>query len=969
MAANGNLIFQDTNKATFVGANSNVVIDTVNASLGVGVDVNGPTSNLHVVGNAYVTSNLEVGTANLFVNTTSGKVGVGTNSPSAKLHIVPDDVTTTDLSSFPSQWGSLLETQWLDTYFYSMVSYNQVEDVAVDSNGNVYVTGWYKSDSTWNVGNSVTFPAQSGFNKQSFTIKYNSTGTPQWGKITGGNVGEGRSIVTDSSGNVYVTGSFNNSAIIDLGNSVTLPNVGTSQSFTYIVKYDTDGTAQWANAVEATNGSNGYGIAVDSNGNVYATGQYRQTTGTTSLGNSISLPQTNSDADPYTIKYNSSGVAQWANGIGTEGSSGAGPNYGYGIATDSDGNVYVTGSYYHSGPSAISLGNGVTIAANSATSDAFIVKYNTAGTAQWANVIDSRQTIGYGIATDSSGNVYVTGIYEYYGSSISLGNSVTLPDAYTTGKNIFTAKYDTNGVAQWADALETSTSGNNSYSYGIATDSNGNVYVTGTYSLNSSIDLGNNFTLPVKSGRGYVVVYDTDGTTQGVRVIDATSGSCTGRGVAAGSNGTIVVCGNIPSLFTGGSVTIDDTTTLTRTTTFNASPDDNIGLIIKYSTQTSVRDTGLTVTGNVSVVGGGDFVVDTDTLYVSAVNSRVGVGTNAPVAELHVAGTGAIVVPSGTTAQQPTGVAGMIRFNATIEKFEFYDGTVWSQLGGVSAIGGTVTNVGGYTIHTFTSSGTFTVISSGEVEYLVVAGGGGGGSDAGGGGGAGGMLTGSRALNTGTYTITRGAGGSGGSGGSSPTYPSDNASNGSDSAIINSSGTDIVRALGGGLGGMGQSRAPGNQPIQNGGSGGGGGGTYPSANNGGDGGLGTSGQGNNGSRGLYNTETGGGGGGAGGPPPNSVRTGTALGTGQNGGPGRQSDISGTLTYYAGGGGGGAWSNSQYSDGLGGIGGGGGGGAGTGSKTHTSGRNGTSNTGGGGGGGTQANGGSGGSGIVIIRYLS
>jgi hypothetical protein len=60
MAANGNLIFQDTNKATFVGANSNVVIDTVHASFGIGVDVNGPTSNLHVVGNAYVSSNLHV---------------------------------------------------------------------------------------------------------------------------------------------------------------------------------------------------------------------------------------------------------------------------------------------------------------------------------------------------------------------------------------------------------------------------------------------------------------------------------------------------------------------------------------------------------------------------------------------------------------------------------------------------------------------------------------------------------------------------------------------------------------------------------------------------------------------------------------------------------------------------------------------------------------------------------------------
>ena len=87
MAANGNLIFQDTNKATFVGANSNVVIDTVHASFGVGVDVNGPTSNLHVVGNAYVTSNLEVGTANLFVDTVNSRVGVGTTNPQDVTHI------------------------------------------------------------------------------------------------------------------------------------------------------------------------------------------------------------------------------------------------------------------------------------------------------------------------------------------------------------------------------------------------------------------------------------------------------------------------------------------------------------------------------------------------------------------------------------------------------------------------------------------------------------------------------------------------------------------------------------------------------------------------------------------------------------------------------------------------------------------------------------------------------------------
>jgi hypothetical protein len=93
MSTNGILDFQGTNKATFVGENSNVVIDTVNASFGIGVDVNGPTSNLHVVGNAYVSSNLEVGTANLFVDTVNSRVGIGTTTPGETLSIYKEDTT------------------------------------------------------------------------------------------------------------------------------------------------------------------------------------------------------------------------------------------------------------------------------------------------------------------------------------------------------------------------------------------------------------------------------------------------------------------------------------------------------------------------------------------------------------------------------------------------------------------------------------------------------------------------------------------------------------------------------------------------------------------------------------------------------------------------------------------------------------------------------------------------------------
>jgi len=85
MAANGILDFQGTNQVNFMGAASNIVIDTVTASLGIGVDVNGPTSNLHVVGNAHVSTNLTIGGNIDFIgNLTQGGApygGSGGSSP------------------------------------------------------------------------------------------------------------------------------------------------------------------------------------------------------------------------------------------------------------------------------------------------------------------------------------------------------------------------------------------------------------------------------------------------------------------------------------------------------------------------------------------------------------------------------------------------------------------------------------------------------------------------------------------------------------------------------------------------------------------------------------------------------------------------------------------------------------------------------------------------------------------------
>jgi hypothetical protein len=79
---------------------------------------------------------------------------------------------------------------------------------------------------------------------------------------------------------------------------------------------------------------------------------------------------------------------------------------------------------------------------------------------------------------------------------------------------------------------------------------------------------------------------------------------------------------------------------------------------------------------------------DSNTLVIDATNNRVGVKTASPAVSLDVTGTDAIKIPSGTTAQRPTGATGHIRYNSSNSQFEGYNGSAWGQLGGGATGGG-----------------------------------------------------------------------------------------------------------------------------------------------------------------------------------------------------------------------------------------------------------------------------------------
>jgi len=249
------------------------------------------------------------------------------------------------------------------------------------------------------------------------------------------------------------------------------------------------------------------------------------------------------------------------------------------------------------------------------------------------------------------------------------------------------------------------------------------------------------------------------------------------------------------------------------------------------------------------------------------------------------------------------------------------------------AYGGTITTVGGFFVHVFTSNGTFTPLIAMDVEYLVIGGGAAGGRGLGGGGGAGGYLTATGfGVTAQDYAIVVGAG---------STYVR------TDSGVAQANGANstfsTITALGGGGGGENSGAGA------DGGSGGGNGQAGP---------VSSGSQGNAGGNAVnagpkYGS---GGGGGAGAAGADGTTS-----TGGAGGAGLASRITGTSVTRAGGGGGGSLDASVV--GAGGAGGGGAGGNG--------GTAGTANTGGGGGGGAsdtgESTGGAGGSGIVIIKY--
>jgi hypothetical protein len=341
--------------------------------------------------------------------------------------------------------------------------------VAVDGSGNVYAAGQQTGTGTYDYGNGKT--ATGTFtNTNVVLVKYNSSGTPQWAKSveTGPSASSFYAVAVDNAGNVYAAGRQTGTGTYNYGNGKTATGTNSTNSVV-LVKYNSSGTPQWAKSVETGPSTSSFAaVAADNAGNVYAAGG-QDGTGTYDYGNGKTATGT-SVSNVVLVKYNSSGISQWAKTVetGTSTSSFAA------VAADNAGNVYAAGS--QSGAGTYNYGNGKTATGTYSVSNVVLVKYNSSGTPQWAKSVETGPNISSfaAVAVDNAGNVYAAGRQDGTGT-FNYGNGATATGTSTL--NVVLVKYNSSGIPQWAKSVETGP-GTSTF-YAVAVSGSGYVYAAG----------------------------------------------------------------------------------------------------------------------------------------------------------------------------------------------------------------------------------------------------------------------------------------------------------------------------------------------------------------------------------------------------------------------------------------------------------------------------------------------------------
>ena len=326
------------------------------------------------------------------------------------------------------------------------VSYDSSNAVTVDSNGNVYIAGYYSDTVDFDPGEGISNMTSAG-SSDAFLSKFDGDGNFIWAKSMGG-ISDDKSydIAVDGSGSIFVSGYFSETADFDPGVGTNyLISMGATDAF--LSEFDGNGNLVWATQAGGSEWDNGIEIELGENGYIYTAGYFGKNNGTGGL-----------DYDIFVSRWGGDGSLIWEKTIG-----GTEYDSAHDMALDDNGDIYLTG--YFGNTVDFDPGEGISNLTSAGASDIFVCKLDSTGNFIWVEKLGGASSdSGNKIAVDGSGNLYLTGFFSDtvdfdLGAGVnnltSVGKSDTFISKLTVTPQILYVKQDATGASNgssWTDA-------------------------------------------------------------------------------------------------------------------------------------------------------------------------------------------------------------------------------------------------------------------------------------------------------------------------------------------------------------------------------------------------------------------------------------------------------------------------------------------------------------------------------------
>ncbi|MFK7786773.1 MAG: T9SS type A sorting domain-containing protein [Crocinitomicaceae bacterium] len=347
--------------------------------------------------------------------------------------------------------------------------------ITTDALGNVYTVGSFNGTMDFDPGPGAFALSSNGIT-DIFIQKLDPNGNFLWAKSMGSiNLDGANTVSTDSNGNVYVSGVFEETVDFDPGVGTFFLTSAASGApanalNAFVVKLDSSGNFLWAKSIESTGSATILDITNDTNGDVYTAGYFVDSADLDPGIGNLNVTSTPGFEKMFIQRLNSNGDLVWA-----KTTEGTGSSLAFSILTYPNGDVLTTGEFrsvvdFDPGPGTLNQ-------FASGGSDAFVQKLDINGNFIWVKTFGANgQATGRGMAVDGNGDIHLAG---YFQNTIDFDPGVGVSNLSAAGfTDTYVQKLDVNGNFLWATSMG---SFGPQGAFDLDVDLIGNVYTIGRF--------------------------------------------------------------------------------------------------------------------------------------------------------------------------------------------------------------------------------------------------------------------------------------------------------------------------------------------------------------------------------------------------------------------------------------------------------------------------------------------------------